>query len=131
MVRLLPGGGRAWKERAGKTTRERGVEAEERGPGRREDVQRLRPCRVRGAVQGVPERGEEAEGRRARKVQGNGEEGRNSGAGLLARQVSWSHITEQTVGDPISLRQHAPARDALSPSKPVLSVGRRVYLRTR
>ena len=67
VVRLLPGGGQAWKERAGKTTRERGVEAEERGLGRKEGVQRLRPCRARGAVQGVPERGEEDEGRRARK----------------------------------------------------------------
>lgn len=53
-----------------------------------------------------------------RKVQGNGEEGRNSGAGLRARQVSWSHITEQTVGDPVTQRHHAPARDALSPSTP-------------
>lgn len=64
VVRLLPGGGQACKERAGKTTRERGVEAEERGLGRREGVRRLRPRRVRGAVQGVPERGEEDEGRR-------------------------------------------------------------------
>lgn len=91
------------------------------GPGAKGGSAASRAASSEGSCAGCPRarggrRGET--GRRARTVQGSGEEGRNSGAGLRARQVSWSHITEQTVGDPISQRHHAPARDALSPSTP-------------
>ena len=70
------------------------------------------------ASQAASSEGRKEEGRRARKVQGIGEEGRNDGAGLPGKAGFGSHITKQTVGDPTSRRRHAAARHAPSPSEP-------------
>lgn len=79
------------------------------GSGRREGVRRLRPRRVRGGRRRGDGLG------RCRETEKREE---TAGRASRGRQVSWSHITEQTVGDPISRRHHAPARHAPSPSKP-------------